>query len=252
MYLKVLFSVLFLAATSMAIDVAFVCDDNGAPSGFNTIPQAICNPMTEDFSYIMYDDNRDEGLLTSNPYWWANYRIVIWYASGTIGFGRLLTVDELNAANDFIENGGWLMVTGYDLLGNPDDELMADLVRSSVFGCYYCPNMTFTITNPSHFIVDGPYGSFTGSLSFTENLIDELIPDTSQGCTAVIDIDQTADYKVIDCAVGNGRITCWNGNETSSNWVDADCANMLRNWIAEGLATTALSNTTWGQIKASY
>jgi len=253
MFRKILFTILLLAAASLAYDVTFVCDDGGGASSFNTIPQAICDPMSESFTYIMYNDNRDEGLLTSNPAWWANQRLVIWYASGTTGFGRLLTTAELNAANDFLANGGWLLVTGYDMLGNPDDPLMADLVRSTVYGCYHSSNdLTFTITNPDHFLVDGPYGTFNGTLSFTENLADEMIPDSSQGCVEVIDIDQTYDSKVIDCAVGSGRITTWNGNETSTNWQDADCANMVRNWIAEGLAPAAIEETTWGQLKASF
>ncbi len=246
--------VLLISIVSFAIDVAFICDDTGGYSAFNTLPQLICDPMVEDFTYIMYDDNGNTGDLTSNPAFWANYDIVIWYASGNIGGGRLLTTAEYNAANEFIDNGGWLLLTGYDLLGSPNDALMADLVRSSVYGCYhYSPGLSYTIIDPDHFIVDGPYGSFTGALSITETFMDEMIPNTGLGCTAVISIDQTADYKVIDCAVNSGRVTSWNGNESSINWIsDPDCANMLRNWIAEGLIVTAINRSTWGQIKASY
>ncbi len=254
MFKYLVLPVFLIPIVSFAINVAFICDDTGEHSAFNTLPQLICDPMVEDFTYVMYDDNGNTGNLTSNPAFWANFKMVVWYASGNTGFGRLLTTAEYNAANEFIDNGGWLLLTGPCLLGNPNDALMADLIRSSDYGCYGASCLTYTIIDDDHFIVDGPYGSFTGALSIIEfDILDEMIPNTSLGCTAVIDIDQTIDSKIIDCAVNSGRVTSWNGNESSIDWTsDPDCGNMLRNWIAEGLIVTAINRSTWGQIKSSF
>ncbi|MCD4733211.1 hypothetical protein K8R78_03110, partial [bacterium] len=140
-------------------------------------------------------------------------------------------------------------VTGYDVLGSPDDSVMAELVRSSDYGDGPFQSGC-TITDDTHFITNGPYGSFSGSCTAEHNDHDHYVPDGTAGCVEVIAVDSTYS-KVIDCVVGAGHITGWNGNRGCADWSPVDWQNMLRNWISEALANTSnIEETTWGQIKA--
>lgn len=248
--------VLLMAGLCLAdADVAFVCDGDGTDSNsnFTVAAPAICDAMSESFTYEVVTDNGDTGIYTGDTAWWDDYDIVIWYASGVDDSGRETTAAEQTAADAFLNSGGWLMVTGYDVLGDPDDPIMADIVRSSSYGDDSSDDEECEITDTSHFITNGPYGSFSGTYTLYEDDHDDYEPDTSAGCVEVIAMINGAGYsKLIDCVVGSGHVTGWNGNDYSYDWEDdEDWANMLRNWISEALANTSnIEETTWGQIKA--
>ncbi|MCD4734290.1 hypothetical protein K8R78_08665, partial [bacterium] len=109
-----------------AADVGFICDDDGTGtySGLGNVVPDIVGPMGETFTYELIVNNGDTGTYTGDATWWNGYDIVIWYASGTNNAGRVTTTAERDAANAFLGNGGWLLVTGYDVLGSPDDSVM--------------------------------------------------------------------------------------------------------------------------------
>jgi hypothetical protein len=212
-------------------DVAFVCDDNGSSSDFPTIAGTICDAMDPAPSYEVVTGNGDSGTYTSDPDWWDDYSAVVWYASGSGGYGRNTTSGERDAANGFIDDGGWLLVTGYDVLGSPTDAIMAEIVRSATSGDGPFQSGV-TIVDEEHFIVNGPYGIFTGGYSVTQTDHDHYSPNTGVGCVEVIEMDSTSYSKVIDCEVGIGHVTGWNGNRSSDDWSNvADMTDMMRNWL---------------------
>jgi|GEM_PF-6579519 len=236
-----------------AADLCFLVDDSGTSSNVSLIAPLLCDSMSESFTYEIATDNGDTGVHASDPAWWSNYRVVIWYAMGDNGNGRLLTEAERAAADDFITGGGWLMVVGADMVGSPNDPIMAELIRSIGIGDGPSENSA-TVTDESHFIVDGPYGTFTGSFGLNGNYgHDHLIPNGNEGCVEVMSIDNSTYSKLMFCSTGQGSVTAWNGNCNQVDWWDsADFANMARNWISEALATATVEETTWGQLKALY
>jgi len=243
-----LFSVAFAQPT-----LCFLADDNGSPSNMYLVPSELCNSMTETFTYVTVTDNGDTGAYSSDPTWWAEQDVVIWYAMGSDGFGRLLTEPEFDAANDFIAGGGHLMVTGPDIIGDPDDIITANLIRSIAIGDG--PSGTSaTITNESSFIASGPYGTFAGSISLAGNSDhDHFIPNAAEGCSEVMSIDESSYSKVMFCDVGQGTVTSWGGNSNQLDWWDVDeLKNMCRNWISFMVTGASLDRVTWGQIKSNY
>ncbi|MCK4592901.1 Ig-like domain-containing protein [bacterium] len=230
--MKKLLILLALPVLALAqADVAFVCDDSGGSSDFPTIAPAIIDAMDPAPSYEVVTGNGDSGTYTSDPDWWDDYLAVVWYASGSGGYGRNTTTAERDAANGFIEAGGWLLVTGYDVLGSPTDTLMAEIVRSSTSGDGPFQSGV-AITDEDHFIVNGPYGAFTGGYSVSQTDHDRYTPNTGEGCVEVIEMDNTTNAKIIDCEVDDGHVTGWNGNRSTDDWSSyADMANMVRNWL---------------------
>lgn len=234
-------------------DLCFLVDDNGSSSNVTLIAPHICDPMTEIFTYEIVTDNGDTGVYAADPAWWSDYRLVIWYAMGANANGRELTEAERAAADGFISNGGHLMVTGPDLVGAPNDPIMAQLIRSVGIGNGPTENSA-TITDENHFIADGPYGTYTGTFTLNGNSNhDHFIPSQAQGCIEIMVVDNSSYSKIMFCQTGQGSVTAWGGNCNQLDWWDIDeLGNMARNWISESLTTTALEATTWGQIKADF
>ena len=48
------------------------------------------------------------------------FDVVIFYASGDGDTGRLITAAEETALEAYIQGGGNLIITGYDVVGDPD------------------------------------------------------------------------------------------------------------------------------------
>jgi hypothetical protein len=176
-------------------------------------------------AYDIINNNWDgsQGIYTSNYTFLQNYDVIIWYASGT-GVGRLTTIEEHDALEFYLQSGGRLLVTGYDTLGSPTDPLLADLVRSLTSGdgpFVY----DYTVTNGSHPIMDGPYGSFPDGTTLTAGHSDHDMAEADAGRNAVTVAELTDGYDKImatdldPASLESGRIVYWNGNYDILDWV---------------------------------
>jgi len=143
---------------------------------------------------------------------------VVWYASGYI-WGRLITQQEHNALEQFLQAGGRLLVTGYDTLGHPTDPLLADLVRSSSSGDGPF-TYDYTVTDGSHPITDGPYGSFPAGTALTAGYSDhdQAEADTGRGATTVAELSGGRDKIMATELPSGGIVVYWNGNHNASDW----------------------------------
>ncbi len=195
---------------------------------------------------VTHVDNTDAGnnpVRTDDVNYMSQFDVVIFYGSGNDDSGREITAAEQTALEAYIQDGGHLIVTGYDVLGDPDDPRMADLVRSTTWGDA-TGTENWTAATVNHFILNGPFGDYRGdNITAGDDDNDALLADTSRGAVALGSLDNSAYDKIVftDLSGAGGSVGMWNGNDYGYDWdatltADGDRGlAMLRNWLA-GLA----------------
>ncbi len=185
---------------------------------------SILNDLGKPFAVL---DNNAQSGYTSDISVLLLYQIVIFFNEN-----RAIDDTEKEALEDYIALGGVLLVTGYDSLGSPNDPLLADLVRSTVFGDNMGEN-TFIVRNGSHPIMDGIFGQFpTGSqFSVGETDHDAVEADTSRGAQTVAELSDGFDKIIATELSSGGKVIYWNGNRDVNDWTDADLSAMFKNFI---------------------
>jgi len=192
---------------------------------------------------VTHVDNTDASnnpVRTDDVNYMSQFDVVIFYGSGDDDKGRALTVAEWTAFQAYIQGGGNLIVTGIDILGDPNDPLLADVIRSSTFGDDSSGVDSWTAANVDHFILNGPFGDFRGMpFDPTEGDHDDLTADGARGAVSLGTLDGTPYDKIAftDVAPPGGSVGMWNGNNHGNDWdtteADGDAGlAMLRNWLA--------------------
>lgn len=182
-------------------------------------------------------------LYSSNSSLLSNYSTVIFYK-----YARSLAITEASALNSFLDSGGSLLVTGYDSLYYTND-LLANVVRSSTTGDN-TGQPDLYVTNSSHPIMKGPYGTYSNgyhiSNLFSDN--DNVTADTARGASTIATL-ANGGAKIIATENLPGKVVYWNGNG-ASDWVtNPDCTCMLENlliWFVDTTAPETTANYTGG------
>jgi hypothetical protein len=192
--------------------IALVSDD--------TMLQAITPVLDEmGLTYHLINDN-DPNLYMADPTFLAQYEVIVWYESGASDSGRAITQGEHDAVEAWLQSGGRLLVTGYDLIGSPDDPLMADLVRSSTVGDGpFDGDFHIVLDHP---ITNGPYGVYPPGTALTANETDHdnATPDAARGAVAVAVLDSEPYAKIMATELGSGgAVVLWNGNDYVDDWL---------------------------------
>ncbi len=194
---------------------------------------------------VIHLDNTDaanDPVVTDNADFMANFDVVIFYGSGVGDSGRQISVAESVALEAYIQGGGSLIATGYDVLGSPDDSSLADVVRSSTFGDEL-GILSWTAADVNHFILNGPFGDYRGeTISPAETNHDQLTADGARGAVALGSLSGSTYEKIVftDLPAPGGSVGMWNGNGAGNDWDPLapggnDGLKILRNWLA-GLA----------------
>jgi len=195
---------------------------------------------------VTHVDNTDASnnpVRTDDVNYLSQFDVVIFYGSGDADDGREITAAEESALEAYIQGGGHLIVTGYDVLGSPDDPRMADLVRSTTWGDA-TDTERWTTGSVNHFILNGPFGDYRDDgITAGDDDHDALLADTSRGAVALGSLDHSAYDKIVftDVPAAGGSVGMWNGNDYGYDWdptvtTDGDKGlAILRNWLA-GLA----------------
>jgi len=159
-------------------------------------------------------------LFTENAALIGGYDVVVWYERD-----RLITAAEAATLEAYLQAGGRLLVTGHDSLGDPDDPLLAALVRSSGVGDLVGPIM-FSITDGAHPIATGPFGAHaTGELFATPtNDIDLAEADLAAGAVTVAEYAPGYDKIIATELASGGIVVYWNGNGQDGMYVSPDWA----------------------------
>jgi len=171
---------------------------------------------------LSYDvvNNNDPNYYMADPTFLNNYALIIWYQSGASGIGRSITQAEHDATEAWLQNGGRLLVTGYDCLGSPDDPLMADLVRSSDYGDGpFTGDYQISLDHP---VTNGPYGVYPPGTAITADHTDhdQAEADTGRGGETIAQFTTDTHDKIMAAELASGGIVVyWNGNSNCADWV---------------------------------
>jgi len=196
-------------------------------------------------------------VLTADLDFLNNYHIMIWYNDN-----RAIDQSEYDAVSAWVEEGNFLIVTGYDSLGNPNDVLMAQLVGSSTCGDYpFCDS--FTVGDDNNFIMRGDWGDYDAGTSY-DILVDGSDHDWAQPVPGTRKIATACTGHVLGPAkilltenVGNGGIIVyWNGNWDSIEWwrftQSPETVNMFRNMMDYLFALAPVREMSWGGVKGMF
>ena len=90
---------------------------------------------------------------------------------------------------DYLQSGGRLLVTGHDTLGDPTDNLLADLVRSSSAGDEPF-TADYTVTDGTHPIMYGIFGQFPNGTALMAGHLDhdQAEASTVRGAVTVAEL----------------------------------------------------------------
>lgn len=172
------------------------------------------------YSVTTLENNFDgaQGIYTSDINTLSTFDAIIWYASG-LGAGRLITQNEYDALDLYMQYRGRVLVTGYDTLGSPIDNLMADLVRSSSAGDGPF-TYSYTVINGDHLIMNGPYGVFPTGTTLTAGHADhdQAEADLSRGGMTIAELAGGRDKIIATELLEEGRVVYWNGNHNLKDW----------------------------------
>ena len=213
--------------------------------------------------YQVFNNNDSDGIAyTDDPSFLSNWDVIIWYQSGYDDYGRDITQAEHDAMEAWLQNGGRLLVTGYDVMGSPDDPLMADLIRSSSYGDYTDGYYSDVVAD--HPISNGPYGNYVGDtdIEAADDDNDDAVADTSRGAVAVSLVnyelgDNIAKIMATEDTGTGMKVVFWNGNDYIDDWNDPssypELNDLLRNtlvWLCEEIApaTAIPALDQWGMV----
>ncbi|OGD76776.1 MAG: hypothetical protein A2Y64_04570 [Candidatus Coatesbacteria bacterium RBG_13_66_14] len=248
--------------TAGAVDLLLV-DDNSwdGPEGLPNYAnmervEDILDAMGIPFYHEWNNRHRFPGITADLDYL-NNYHIMIWYNDN-----RAIDQTEYDAVRAWVEEGNYLIVTGYDSLGNPNDPIMAQLVGSSTYGDYpFCDS--FSVGNDDNFIMDGDWGYFAAGTSYgilpdaTDHDWAQPVPGTRKIATAYFGHVQGPAKILLTENVGDGGIIVyWNGNWDSIEWwrtsQTMDTVNMFRNLMDYLVELVSVEETSWGGIKGIF
>jgi uncharacterized membrane protein len=176
-----------------------------------------------------YDSHYDNSVdrHTSDIMLLLQYQVVIFY-----NHNRRIDSSEQQALNDYIELGGVLIVTGYDSLGAPDDDLLREVVRSTSVGDNMGEN-SFSVSDEFHPIMNGIFGQFslgsTYSVSQTDH--DNAKADSARSAQTVAELNDGFDKIISTELIMGGKVIYWNGNRNCADWTSAQTEDMFKNLI---------------------
>lgn len=228
-----------VAGAQAPCNIALVSDNDELDNG--TFLSALSG-MGIAYTVFNYNETSEGGPIAymDDPTFLAGWNVIVWYQSGWNDSGRAITQAEHDAVAAWLAAGGRLIVTGYDVIGSPDDPLMADLIRSSTFGDYTSGYYSNVVVD--HPISNGPYGNFVGQTDIesynSDN--DDAVADTARGALMVSEVNYDLADNVAKIMVtedpGSGMVVVfWNGNDYLEDWTEStsypELYNMMRNMM---------------------
>ena len=127
------------------------------------------------------------------------------------GVGGIMSVPVQQSLEAYVQQGGHLLVTGYDTLGSPTDHNLAALMRLNSPGDHVSYDPAWNVANLNHPILNGPFGSFQG-LSFSARGYDDDRFTLGAGTIALATMNnQQVRVSLNDLPGAAGSVGYWNG-----------------------------------------
>lgn len=206
--------------------VGIVYDSGSTPAAFTSLLESEC---------FAHESFNNSSRTYSSSFWWLHrHPAVIFY-----NYNRAITADEEAALDQYVENGGMLLVTGYDSLGSPTDSRLANVcrVRTTGDGPF---SGACRVTDGAHPALRGPFGTYAVGTTFTVTSTDHdrCVADDALGSTQLISVDTAAKLTYAADVGLDGRVYYWNSNSSLSDWTSAGTArNILLNLLAAEVPT---------------
>jgi len=232
--------------------------DYGMPDDYNNLDSVEQVLIEMDISFDHWHNN---WILhkSSDAEFLAAYDIIVWYNDN-----RAISQSEYGAMLQWVRAGNYLVVTGEDSLGSPDDPLMADLVGSIIYGDNpFCTG--FSITRPDNWIADGNAGYYDGSYELLDYASDQdkaapRLPGTYSMAVTLVGDYTLGPAKVLvteNIKPQNGIIIYWNGNRDGAEWwrlsQTPQTVNMFKNMMYYLTQhSSSLTPISWGGLKGVF
>ena len=122
-----LIAYMLLSTTAYSASVLFVDDDNPTTDNADIETALIAAGHTVTYITGDYDNdtNQNNTVLQGNL---SSYSIIVWAATGDTGSGDEHSATTTNNLANWVSNGGWLFVTGYDTIASPVDPNLITLI----------------------------------------------------------------------------------------------------------------------------
>lgn len=164
---------------------------------------------------VAYNNAILGNVTLQNANFLSQFKFLVYGARGISGSGDEMSSATKTALENYIQEGGHLLVTGYDTLGSPTDTNLAELVRASNPGDLNSNSPHWKVSIIKHPILNGPHGDFRG-MEFTATGYDDdqLVPDTSRGAVELISSrEDGSNGKLIftELPGSAGSVGYWNG-----------------------------------------
>ncbi|HUT99271.1 MAG TPA: hypothetical protein VM054_09370 [bacterium] len=188
-----------------------------------------------------------------------DYDIILWYNDN-----RAILESEYQVMQKWVGEGNFLVVTGEDSLGSPNDPLMAELVGSAIYGdCPFCEQ--FTVTNPNNWVADGEAGFYDGTYDIIAYASDHDMAEPKLPVTYAVAVTVTGDHgvgpaKILVTEVVpplGGIVVYWNGNRDAAEWwrmsqtpVTVNMFKNMMNFLTDNVSGVA--EVTWGSLKSVF
>jgi cysteine-rich repeat protein len=188
-----------------------------------TPPTALTDLLTNE-GFLHEARNNGAGVYTSDLSELQRFRMVIFY-----NHDRAISAQEHTALNQYVEQGGKLLVTGYDSMAHPLDTLLSDVSRVITVADYAGQN-SCTVTSDSYPPLSGPYGTFPNGMTFTvpHSDHDHVQADAARGAVQLIAVNAAAKLTVAEnVGPGDGTVWYWNGNLSAMDWTTAGTARSI-------------------------
>ena len=200
--------------------LGIVYDGGTAPAAFTGLLASNC------FTYGSY--NNAAGTRTGS-FWWLHRHPVTIFRN----FDRAISADEETALTQYVENGGTLIVTGYDSMGHPTDERLANVCHVTTTGDGPFAGAC-SVTDGAHPALDGPFGTYAAGTAFAvaQTDHDSVTASDELGSVELIAV-APADKLTYAADVGfDGAVYYWNGNALMNDWTVAGVPqNILLNLL---------------------
>lgn len=261
MLTKALALLLIFAASAPAYQLLLLDDgppDYGMPDDYLNLDRVedILDGMG-----IAYDHVHNNRFLnkTSSNQFLENYDIILWYNDN-----RAITPSEFGALRLWVGQGNFLVVTGEDSLGSPNDPLMAELVGSLTYGDYPFTER-FTINNSDSWIADGEAGFYSGTYDILPYASDHDLALPKPPGTYAVAYVPTEDNAVGTAKIlvtelvppKGGIIVYWNGNRDAAEWwrmtQTPHTVNMFKNMMLYlTQRVMGVEEMSWGGLKSVF
>jgi hypothetical protein len=180
-------------------------------------------------TFDIYDNNGTGGVHTSNAALLAGYETIIYHKHDDT-----ISATEMNNLVDFVNNGGSLLVTGYDSLASPTDTMLGTVINCTGPTDYTgVTNLVFT--NDTHPIATGPAQTFALGAVLTASSSDHDDCNPGAGALQIVSVSAAPKIVVTDnVGPGMGKVIYWNGN--------GSVGGPLTDWTGAGGTQPALQN----------